>query len=48
MADSVMALRMIVREVAMASGVHATFMPKPMEGVQGIRDMLLRLLSLRI
>jgi glutamine synthetase len=26
---------MIVREVAMASGVHATFMPKPMEGVQG-------------
>ena len=35
MADSVMALRMIVREVAMASGVHATFMPKPMEGVQG-------------
>jgi len=35
MADDVMALRMIVREVAMASGVHATFMPKPMEGVQG-------------
>ena len=35
MADSVMALRMIVREVAMASGVHATFMPKPIEGVQG-------------
>jgi glutamine synthetase len=30
-----MALRMIVREVAMASGLHATFMPKPMEGVQG-------------
>ncbi len=35
MADNLMALRMIVREVAMASGVHATFMPKPMEGVQG-------------
>lgn len=35
MADNVMALRMIVREVAMSSGVHATFMPKPMEGVQG-------------
>jgi glutamine synthetase len=35
MADNVMALRMIVREVAMASGVHATFMPKPIEGVQG-------------
>jgi glutamine synthetase len=35
MADNIMALRMIVREVAMAAGVHATFMPKPMEGVQG-------------
>ncbi len=35
MADNLMAMRMIVREVAMASGVHATFMPKPMEGVQG-------------
>jgi glutamine synthetase len=35
MADNVMALRMIVREVAMAAGVHATFMPKPIEGVQG-------------
>ncbi len=35
MADNVMALRMIVREVAMAEGVHATFMPKPIEGVQG-------------
>ena len=35
MADNLMALRMIVREVAMGSGVHATFMPKPMEGVQG-------------
>ena len=35
MADNLMALRMIVREVAMASGVHATFMPKPIEGVQG-------------
>lgn len=35
MADSITALRMVVREVAMASGVHATFMPKPFEGVQG-------------
>ncbi len=35
MADNVMALRMIVREVAMSEGVHATFMPKPIEGVQG-------------
>jgi glutamine synthetase len=35
MADNVTALRMIVREVALAGGVHATFMPKPFEGVQG-------------
>ena len=35
MADNVMALRMIVREVAMASGVHATFMPKPIFGING-------------
>lgn len=35
MADSITALRMIVREVAMSGGVHATFMPKPIEGVQG-------------
>jgi glutamine synthetase len=35
MADNVMALRLIVREVAMSAGVHATFMPKPIEGVQG-------------
>jgi glutamine synthetase len=35
MADNLTALRMIVREVAMQRGVHATFMPKPMEGVQG-------------
>ncbi|MEZ5237735.1 MAG: glutamine synthetase family protein [Microthrixaceae bacterium] len=32
MADNVMALRMIVREVAMSGDVYATFMPKPMEG----------------
>ncbi len=35
MADNVMALRLIVREIALSNGVHATFMPKPMEGVQG-------------
>ena len=35
MADSVMTFRLIVREVAAAHGLHATFMPKPMEGVQG-------------
>jgi glutamine synthetase len=35
MADSVMTFRLVVREVAAAHGLHATFMPKPMEGVQG-------------
>jgi glutamine synthetase len=35
MADSVMTFRLIVREVAASQGLHATFMPKPMEGVQG-------------
>lgn len=35
MADSVMTFRLAVKEVAAAQGVHATFMPKPLEGVQG-------------
>ena len=35
MADSVMTLRLAVREIAARSGVHATFMPKPVEGLQG-------------
>lgn len=35
MADSVMTFRLVVREIAAAQGVHATFMPKPLEGVQG-------------
>ncbi len=35
MADNVMACRLVVREIAMQAGVHATFMPKPLEGVQG-------------
>jgi glutamine synthetase len=35
MADSIMTFRMVVKEVAAAQGVHATFMPKPLEGVQG-------------
>jgi glutamine synthetase len=35
MADSVMTFRLVVREVAASNGLHATFMPKPMEGVQG-------------
>ncbi len=35
MADSVMTFRLVVKEVAARQGVHATFMPKPLEGVQG-------------
>lgn len=35
MADNITALRMVVREVALNAGIHATFMPKPIEGVQG-------------
>ncbi|MEM9034652.1 MAG: type I glutamate--ammonia ligase [Actinomycetota bacterium] len=35
MADNVMTFRLVVREIAMESGVYATFMPKPMAGVQG-------------
>jgi glutamine synthetase len=35
MADSVMTFRHVVKEVAAEQGVHATFMPKPLEGVQG-------------
>jgi glutamine synthetase len=35
MADNLMTLRLVVREVALQHGVHATFMPKPLAGVQG-------------
>lgn len=35
MADSMMTFRLAVREVASHDDVHATFMPKPLEGVQG-------------
>jgi glutamine synthetase len=35
MADSMMTFRLAVREVASHDNVHATFMPKPLEGVQG-------------
>ena len=35
MADSVMTFRLAVREIAARNGVHATFMPKPLEGMQG-------------
>ncbi len=35
MADNIMTMRLIVREVALQHGVHATFMPKPLAGIQG-------------
>jgi glutamine synthetase len=35
MADNIMTFRMVVKEVALEAGVHATFMPKPMTGEQG-------------
>ena len=35
MADNIMTFRMIVKEIAAMHDVHATFMPKPLEGVQG-------------
>jgi glutamine synthetase len=35
MADSVMTFRLVVREAAVQEGLFATFMPKPLEGVQG-------------
>jgi glutamine synthetase len=35
MADTVMTVRMVVKEVAARHGVMATFMPKPLSGVQG-------------
>ncbi|HEX6238261.1 MAG TPA: type I glutamate--ammonia ligase [Acidimicrobiales bacterium] len=35
MADNVMTFRLVVKEVALEAGVHATFMPKPLVGVQG-------------
>jgi glutamine synthetase len=35
MADSVMTFRLVVKEVALEAGVNATFMPKPLSGVQG-------------
>jgi glutamine synthetase len=35
MADTVMTLRLVVKELARQSGVYASFMPKPLVGVQG-------------
>jgi glutamine synthetase len=35
MADAVMTYRLVVKEVAFANGVYATFMPKPIQGING-------------
>jgi glutamine synthetase len=35
MADNIMTFRLVVKEVALEANVHATFMPKPLAGVQG-------------
>jgi glutamine synthetase len=35
MADNIMTLRLVVRKIALEAGVYATFMPKPLNGVQG-------------
>jgi len=35
MADAAMTYRLVVKEIAAANGVYATFMPKPIEGVNG-------------
>jgi len=35
MADNVMTFRLVVREIAFENGAYATFMPKPLSGVQG-------------
>jgi len=35
MADNIMTFRLVVREIAMEQGMYATFMPKPLDNVQG-------------
>ncbi len=35
MADNVMTFKLVVKEIALERGAHATFMPKPLTGVQG-------------
>ncbi len=35
MADTIMTVRLVIKEVAHENGVFASFMPKPLEGVQG-------------
>ncbi len=35
MADNIMTLRLVVRKIALDAGIHATFMPKPLDNGQG-------------
>ena len=35
MADNIMTLRLVVRKIALDAGIHATFMPKPLDDGQG-------------
>ena len=35
MADNIMTLRVVVRKIALDAGIHATFMPKPLDEGQG-------------
>jgi glutamine synthetase len=35
MADTIMSVRLVVKEIAQERGVYATFMPKPLQGKQG-------------
>ena len=35
MADNIMTLRLVVRKIALDQGIHATFMPKPLDEGQG-------------
>ena len=35
MADTIMTSALVVKEIAQERGVHASFMPKPLAGVQG-------------
>ena len=35
MADNVMSSRLVIKELALAKGLHATFMPKPIFGING-------------
>lgn len=35
MADTIMTARMVIKEIGRQEGVHASFMPKPLAGIQG-------------